>query len=132
MVAAPFSELLGPNAVTSLPVAAPAFVITAENPGGLTSNADSNTRYVDELRSALEEEGVPLVPVQAGEGDWQEASLLVSETDLSPDRVFDLAKRFGQHSVFRLDEDHVNIVRVEDEQVLHRQPRRPSPQQPPA
>lgn len=84
MVAAPFSELLGPNAVISLPVTAPPFVSTAENPGGLTSNADTNSRHVDELQSALEEEGVPFIPVQAGEGDWQETSLLVSAADLPP------------------------------------------------
>lgn len=126
MVIEPFSKLTGPNAVGALPVAAPAYVITGENPGGLTSDADSNARRTHELQSALEEQHVPFVPVQAGEDDWRETSLLVSAADLLPDQIFELATRFGQHSVFRLDENHVEIVRVEDEQVLHRQPRRPS------
>ena len=127
----PSAQLVGPHAVDSLPVAAPAFVITAANPGGLTNDPVSNMRRTNELQSALEEQNTPFIPVEAGEGDWRERSLLLSATDISPDTVFELAARYGQHSVFRLDDSNVEIVRVNDRQIMHSQPRRlaqrPSP-----
>ncbi|MEX2550269.1 MAG: DUF3293 domain-containing protein [Nitriliruptoraceae bacterium] len=121
---APEAELIGPGALTPLPVRTPASVLTAENPGGVRSSGADNDRRTAELEAFLRERGVHPRRVVAGSGRWRERGYLVASAQLPFDDVLALARRFGQHSVFRLTEAAVEIIRVADGVTLSRRPRR--------
>jgi hypothetical protein len=121
---APEGELIGAGALTPLPAGTPAFALTAENPGGVRSSRADNDRRTAELEALLRERGAHPRHVMAGSGQWRERGCLIPSSQLSLDDVLALAARFGQHSVFRLTEATVEIIRVADGVTLSRRPRR--------
>lgn len=120
----PGSALIGPRALDVLPLETPAFVITAENPGGERAPDEDNDRWTEELEAILRERGVDPHNVVAGGGSWRERGYLVAATQLPLADVLTLAARFGQHSVFRLTEESVEIIRVADAETISSRPRR--------
>ncbi len=120
----PGAELIGAEALDVLPVEAPAFVITAENPGGVRAPDADNDRRTGELGALLQERGVRPRHVVAGSGRWRERGYLVAAVQLPLEDVLAVAARFGQHSVFRLTTGTVEIIRVSDGACISRRPRR--------
>jgi len=110
--------------VEVLPVEPPAFVITAENPGGVRAPGADNDRWTAELETLLRERGASPHEVVAGSGQWRERGYLVAVAQLRPEDVLAVAARFRQHSVFRLTAETVEIVRVADGATISRRPRR--------
>lgn len=113
----------GPGAA-ALPVSAPAFVITAWNPGSEDTHPQRNADANDALTALLVDVGAAVTPVvgAARDGSWREDSFLVS--GITRTEAVAIGARFGQLAVFELTDDTCTVLEVANGRALRVAPRR--------
>jgi hypothetical protein len=116
--------LTGVSATRRLPFPAPVHVLTAWNPASRWRSDAANRAANQELHRVLTGRGLDPTPVFGAyeDGSSGEESLLVC--GLRRSEAADIGHRFGQVSIFELDEDSVHVISCEDGSVLKTVPRR--------
>ena len=110
-------SLRGPGA-GPLPAAAPIFVVTAYNPGGVERDDASNVTDELALERDLVSGGVTSWPAtgRSRDASWSEPGVAAAGIDRAA--ACALGRRYGQLAVFELTADEVRVVRCADEQLV--------------
>jgi hypothetical protein len=101
-----------------LPAAAPIFVLTAYNPGGVDRGEAENEADERLLERELSAAGVPYRPAlgRSPDGSWSEPGVAVARFDRAG--ACALGDRWGQLAVYELTDDQVLVVRGVDARIM--------------
>ena len=116
--------LTGPEAVSGFPFRGPVHLLSGWNPGSVWRSDDENRRANETLRSALLRQGADPIPAHAAspDGKWFEDSFVVEK--LSDGTVAELAKAFGQMSIFKISAENLAVLDVRSLKTVREVPRR--------
>ncbi len=111
-------DINGPNAVVSLPMAPPAYMLTAWNPMGRRADVAVNDASQARLVADLEGSGARWWRAlgRAVDGSWAEEGFALSGVRL--DEVLVLGRRYRQDAVFEVTEAEISILSCWDDRVL--------------
>jgi hypothetical protein len=109
--------LRGPDA-GSLPAAAPIFVMTAYNPGGVDGDSARNEVAERALERELSSAEVAFWPAngRARDASWSEPGVAVAGLDRT--RACDYGRRYGQLAIYELTADEVHVVCCDDATIV--------------
>ena len=106
-----------------LPAAAPVFVLTAYNPGGIERDSEANERDEARLELELARRGIVCWPADGHSPDrsWSEPGVAIAGADRAT--ACALGDRYGQLAVFELTDDEVRLVECRTRAVVRTRPR---------
>lgn len=113
----------GPNA-EALPGAAPIFVMTAYNPGGVDRDDSLNEVSELALERELASEEVTFWPAigRSRDASWSEPGVALAMFDRT--RACAYGSRYGQLAIYELTAEQVRVVRCDDAEVVRTADRR--------
>ncbi|MCY7333829.1 MAG: DUF3293 domain-containing protein [Pseudanabaena sp. CAN_BIN31] len=103
---------VGANAIP-LPMKAPIFVISAENPFEQVLEAQTNDRRTECLSKLLNYRRLKSIKVigQSSDGNWKQASFVIERMNIL--EACKLAEDFGQRAIFELDEENIRVISID-------------------
>lgn len=109
--------LRGPSA-EPLPAAAPIFVLTAYNPGGVDRGEAENEADERLFERELSAAGATFWPAlgRSPDGSWSEPGVALANVDRA--RACTLGDRYGQLAVYELTDEQVRVVRSVDAEII--------------
>ena len=116
--------LVGPTAMTQLPLPEPIHVITAHNPAGRRQPDEHNERATRMLRARLADLAIDVLPADgcSPDGVWVEAGFATA--GLTREQARGLAVDYAQDAIFEITATEVLIIATDTGAIVHRGSRR--------